>query len=121
MQSYVIDELAAADCKKIQERMQDLGLAGSIDGLFWLPIPSHLLTSVQIAHKESCGPHALALESDLGVHDGGTGASACIRLELLVRATNNLRCDCITKVSPELREHMVNYLDAMLTELEVEF
>lgn len=121
MQSYIIDELTADDCKKIQERLHDLGLAGSIDGLFWLPIPKHLLTTVQTEHKDTCGPYALALENDMGIHQGGTGASASIRLELLVRATNNLRCDCISKVSPELREHMINYLDDLLAELEVEF
>lgn len=121
MQSYLIDDLTAADCKKIQERLEDLGLSGGIDGLFWLPIPERLLTPVQLEHKKSCGPHALALESDMGIHQGGAGATAGIRLELLARATNKLRCECIGKASPELREHMINYLHNMLTELEVEF
>lgn len=121
MQWYTIDELTAHDCKKIQERLHDLGLAGSIDGLFWLPIPHHHLTPVQVAHKDSCGPYALALESEPGVHQGGSGASASISLELLVRATGNLHCECIGKASPELREHMINYLDDLLAELEVEF
>ena len=111
MQSYLIDELSLEDYKKIKNHLLELKLQSSIDDLFWFPIPQKLLSPMQLEHSASCAPYVCALEL----------SENSARLELLVRSTQQLRCDCIAKASPAVREHMIEYLETTLTELGVDF
>ena len=40
-------------------------------------------------------------------------------LELLVRARGRLRCDCVHYAGPELRAHMIAYLEQLLVDLGI--
>lgn len=107
MRTYVIDEIMPEHTPLIEERLDSMELGSGMPGLYWLPIPADMLSEVQVEHQESCGPHCMALELGEGY----------LRLELLVRARNILRCGCIAYASPELEKHMMNYVDTMLKDL----
>lgn len=108
MRLYCIDELTQQDVTSITARLNEMELGAGLPGLFWLPVPTALLQDVQREHAE-CGPHCMALE----VLDDS------LRLELLVRARNKLRCECVAYASPELQRHMMDYVDSLLRELSI--
>ncbi|WMW65879.1 hypothetical protein [Nitratidesulfovibrio liaohensis] len=109
MRTYCIDDLTTEDSAAVRARLNEMDLGGGMNGLYWLPVPQHHLTPVQVAHGESCGPFCLALEVD----------ETALRMELLVRARGMLRCECIAYASPELRAHMIDYLDGLLADLGI--
>ena len=42
-----------------------------------------------------------------------------VRLELLVRAKRILRCACIAYATPAQQEHMISYLENLLSDLNI--
>lgn len=109
MRGYIVDELDPKDVERIEEFLHRKNMSGSLSGIYYLPVPDAFLTDEQAAHKDSCAPFFMALET------GDTWA----RLELLVRSRQKLRCSCIAYASPALREHMVNQLDAWIKDLDI--
>ncbi len=109
MRSYFIDELAPEDVKRIKAHLDHKGLAGSLEGIYYLPVPEKLLSPEQQEHLAACGPFILPLE---------TGED-WVRLEFLVRARAILRCSCVAYAHPALREYMVDSLDALIKELDI--
>lgn len=109
MRLYLLEDFTGEQIKTISDRLNDMELGGAMDGIYWLPCPQELLSDVQKEHADECGPHCMALEID------GTS----LRMELLVRARNKLRCECVSYASEELRAHMIKYIDDMLTELDI--
>ena len=109
MRSYVIDELRPDEVAKLAERLEKMELSAGMEGLYWLPVPPELLLPLQVEHLASCGPYALALE--LGQDS--------LRLELLTRARNRLRCACVALATPALLAHMIAWLESLLLELEI--
>lgn len=109
MKNYLIDELYEEDIAKICESLTDLGFKGSIDDIFYIPVPPNMLQPEQIKHYEKCGPYFLALEILQGA----------IKMELLVRARNKIRCSCVCYTTPEQKSYMVEYLDKFLNELGI--
>ena len=109
MRSYLIDELDPNHIARLRKNLADKGFSGSLDDVFWLPVPPELLSVEQRSHKERCGPHCMALE--LGEN--------WISLELLVRAINNLHCSCIAYADPAQREQVINFVDRLLRELDI--
>ncbi len=109
MRWYGIDDLHFEDTAKLAVTLTDMGLASSLNGLFWLPVPANLLSTIQADHRESCGPHVMGLELE----------ETSVRLELLVRAKSRLRCACVHYASPQLRDHMITWLDNLLAEQNI--
>lgn len=109
MRLYLLEDLTGEDITAISKRFNELELAGSMEGIYWLPCPQDLLSETQQAHADECGPHCMAVEID----------SSTLRMELLVRARNKLRCECVSYASPELRTHLIQYIDNMLAELNI--
>jgi hypothetical protein len=109
MRIYSVEDLEPDQIQRVEHNLQSKGLAGSLDGIYWLPLPESLLSSEQEEHTEKCGPHCMALESGDG----------WLRMELLVRSRANLRCSCIAYATPGQREHMIEYLDSLLRELDI--
>jgi hypothetical protein len=109
MRAYTIDELTDEDVAKIEDRLTQKGWTGSIKGMYYVPIPGEYLGPDQKEHAESCGPFFLPLETGDG----------WVRLELLVRARQILRCSCVAYANPTLREHMVDMLDSLIRELDI--
>jgi len=109
MRAYQIDELTREDVEKIEARLVQKGWTGSIRGMFYVPIPEEFLGEEQREHLDSCGPFFLPLETGDG----------WIRLELLVRARQILRCSCVAYANGAMREHMIDTLDILVRELDI--
>lgn len=109
MKLYVIEDLTREDIQAIAARLQELELGAGMEGLFWLPLPTDLLHDVQKEHAKECGPHCMALEI----------LENSIKIELLVRARNKLRCDCVCYASTALKAHVIEYMDSMLSDLGI--
>ena len=108
MRCYLIEDLREDDIKRLKTRLEEMELSGLMDDLHWFPLPPALLTPEQQEHKD-CGPHCMALEV----------GETWIKLELLVRARNILRCSCVGYATAEQRAHMMDYLDTLLKELDI--
>lgn len=110
MRCYLIEDFYPEHLQKVTQALTEKGLAGSLDGVFYLPVPNELLTDVQRAHAAECGPHIFVLE----VVDEHT-----LKLELLVRAQRKLRCECVMYATPEQREHVIGFLDDFIRQLDI--
>ena len=111
MRTYTVDQLLEDDTAAINSRLLSMNLQAGLEGVYWLPVPPSMLTPLQKEHAAHCGPYCLALEVD---------ANAA-HLELLVRGQGRIRCECLSFASPELREHMIAYLEDMLRDLNISF
>lgn len=113
MRTYLIEDLVEEDIDKVAAAFDELEVRGPLDGIYYLPMPVELLQGEQKAHLDDCGPFFMALEIVKGVSDN------LIKLELLTRARNKIRCSCVTYATPEQRKHMIEYLDQFIEELEI--
>ncbi|MFW5735068.1 MAG: hypothetical protein ACOCWR_08420 [Oceanidesulfovibrio sp.] len=109
MRSYMIEDLAKESTERIAKRLNDMELNSSIDGVWWLNLPDDLLTPEQKDHAESCGPHAVALEME----------DDRLKMELLVRCRQVMRCACIAYATPEQRCRLIDWLDDLLKSLDI--
>ena len=109
MRSYYIDEFVPGELERFAERLHSMALSAGVEELYWLPVPEDLLTACQKRHASECGPYVLALEI----------LDEALRLELLVRARNKLRCECVAYADQRLVSHMIVYLHALLDDLNI--
>jgi len=109
MRSYLIDELNDGDTERILGALESRGYESPLEGVYYLPVPSDLLSEEQSAHARECGPYVLVLETGEGF----------LRLELLVRGRGKLRCSCIAYAGPELRRLAVTTIDTLIRECDV--
>lgn len=109
MRYYLIDELYEEDIKRIEKALNDKGYAGGVEGIWYLPVPEDLLTDEQREHMAECGPYILALET----------GETWLKMELLVRARNKLRCSCLSYAASALRMRMIDFLDQFIRELDI--
>jgi hypothetical protein len=110
MRALVYDELRRADMDRLAERLAQTCLASNLEGVYWLNLPPDLLSPAQAAHPQ-CGPHrvALVLEPE----------NESLRLEMLVRAANSLRCACTAYATEAQRQFMLNFLDRLVADLDL--
>lgn len=108
MKQYLIDELRFEDHEKIKAYLDAHIQTSPMAGLYWMPLEKDLLADIQAAHPD-CGPHYFALE----LHEDRL---AC---ELLVRAAQAIRCNCIAYASKEQRDWLITSIDAILEKLEI--
>lgn len=113
MRTYLVDDLTDKDYQTVINAFDELGLRGSIDGIYYLPLPEDLLQPEQKEHLAECGPYFMALEA---VESPDRNS---LRMELLVRARNKIRCSCVSYATSPQRRHMIEYLDQFIEELEV--
>ena len=104
MRVYMVEDITLQEREGVIRELEAMELGAGLEGIYWLPVPREMLSLVQAEHTQSCGPHVMALE----VEDDA------LRLELLVRARNRLRCECVHYASTVLCAHMMNYVDALL-------
>jgi hypothetical protein len=106
MRSLVLDELRRPDIDKLAQHLAGTLAPSAMEGVYWLDLPPDLLSPEQVAHAE-CGPHRVALVLE----------EESLRLELLVRAHDSLRCNCTGYASPAQRQFLLGYLDRLVAEL----
>lgn len=110
MRCYLIEDFYPEQLARVVQALKDKGYASSLDDVFYLPVPQHLLTDEQREHAPECGPHIFALE----IADEGS-----LKLELLVRATGKLRCACVMYATAPQREYIIDFLDSFIRELDI--
>lgn len=111
MRTYTIDQLIEDDTAAINSRLLSMDLQAGLEGVYWLPIPTAMLTPIQQEHQAQCGPYCMALQVEAN----------SVHLELLVRGQGRIHCDCVGFASSELREHMIAYLEGLLADLKISF
>ena len=107
MRSYMIDEMLPEQVERLSVHLQKTAGPGPMQGIVWFELPPNLLTSRQQDHLSSCGPFILSLEA----------GSTWIKLELLVRARQTFRCDCIGFATPDQRAYGICLVDTAVREL----
>jgi len=113
MRTYLIEDLIDEDYDKVIKAFDELELKGPINGIYYIPIPEKLLQQEQQDHLNECGPYFMALESIKDL------SGNLLKLELLTRSRNKIRCSCISYATSEQRNHMIEYLDQFIEELEI--
>lgn len=105
MRQIVIDELSPMERDNIDSYLKRSLKPGPMVGLYWIVLPSDLLSTTQQGH-ENCGPFYLAVEMD----------NSGVRFELLVRSHANLHCSCITYATSAQRQFVLDFIDKMISE-----
>lgn len=108
MKQYVIDELRPADYQTLKTYLDEHYGPAAMDGIYWIPISSTMLTKIQTEHKE-CRPHYFAL-------DFNQNRMAC---ELLVRTKKRLRCNCINYATEKQRNWLIGLVDDIFNQLDI--
>jgi hypothetical protein len=101
-----LDELRQSDLEKLAGHLAATLTPAGMEGVYWLDLPPDLLSAEQEAHAE-CGPHRVALVLE----------EESLRLELLVRAHDSLRCTCTGYATPAQRQFLLGYADRLVAEL----
>ncbi len=109
MKQYVIDELQPDDHQKLAEYLKHHFFVSGLERIFWIFLTDDLLNDTQAAHSE-CGPFYLAIEL----------TDTAMKCELLVRARNRLRCDCIGYANRQQRDWVMGQMDLMVAELAIQ-
>ena len=108
MKLYVIDQLNRDDIGKLQSYLDEHLHHPTVAGIYWIFLEPAHLNDAQRAHPDCGGFYfAIELEADRLV------------CELLVRAENRIRCQCIQYADPEQRRWVIGVIDAILEKLEI--
>ncbi len=108
MKSYLIDEIGDADVKRIHRFLSGKTISSGVDTLFWVEVPSPLLTSLQQGHV-LCQPHVFAVELGQGF----------LKAELFLRTLRDMRCSCQDYCTPPQAHFIIEWIDEMLEELSI--
>jgi hypothetical protein len=108
MKQYSIDQLGIADHAAIQSYLERNYPGPGLEGLYWVPLATDLLTDLQRAHAD-CQPHYVALEL----------LPDRLVCELLVRSRLRMRCDCMAYADRRQRNWLIDLADGLLSQLGV--
>jgi hypothetical protein len=106
---YLIDELRKDQVGHVCSHLEHKGFKGPIKDIYWFEVPFELLASLQQEHFPQCGPYIFSLET----------GKTWLRLELLVRPKNVVRCECIGYAGPKQRAYIIDRLDEIIRELDI--
>ncbi|XPV77861.1 MAG: hypothetical protein ACNI27_08035 [Desulfovibrio sp.] len=113
MRVYSIEEVNNEQAEKVVTAMNAKGFKATLDDMYYIPVPEDILDEEQKSHMEGCGPFMMTLEVQKGLEE------TTFRMELLIRASNILRCSCIAYATPEQREYMIDFLDLLIKQQDV--
>ena len=108
MKQYVIDELRPADYKKLRDFFNDYLDTSRVEGIYWLPLKSDILTEEQADHTD-CHPLCFAIDLD----------EDRLSFELLLRTQNRMRCTCMGYATEKQRNWLIQYADSILEHLKI--
>ncbi|MDQ7031478.1 MAG: hypothetical protein Q9M37_02000 [Desulfonauticus sp.] len=109
MRSYFIDELNSTEIEKIKNWLDQKNIKSALSELYWIFLPPELYSVTQQKHAQECGPYYFALEVN----------KHWIKFELLIRAENKIRCECITYATEEQKNYIIQFAESMLKELDI--
>lgn len=108
MRSVVWDEISAPDMARLRELLGEQLVSSGMEGVYWLELPERLLSPEQAAHT-GCRPHRVAVIIERGA----------VRMELLVRSSTSLRCNCTAYATAAQREYLLEFMDAAIERLKI--
>lgn len=108
MKQYVLDEIARSDLARIREYLNRQAKASGLEGIWWVELEKEQLSEAQAAHPD-CQPHCFAVE---------LGRNA-LKFEFLIRSRRTMRCSCIGYATVAQRDWIMNFADALVTDLEL--
>jgi hypothetical protein len=108
MKQYVVDQLRYPDYEKLKAYLDQTYGKAQMEGIYWIPLEEHLLTPIQVEHRE-CQPFAAAVELQ----------ETRLSLELLVRTCSRIRCACIAYANDRQRDWLVGLVDRILEQLDI--
>jgi len=108
MKQYVVDELRPEDYRKVKVHLDDALPAGSIEGVYWVPIAEHLLSPDQATHRQ-CHPLCFAVDLE----------PERLICELLLRTQNRMRCSCIRYATETQRNWVIQFIDGVFEKLDI--
>jgi len=108
VKSYLIDEIAVSDLKRIHEFLSRKAIPSGLETLFWVKVPTSLLTPLQSDHP-SCQPHVFAFETGQGF----------ARAELYLRTLRDIRCPCQDYCTPQQARFVIEWVNDMLKDLSI--
>ncbi len=109
MREYVLTELRPEETAALEELLTAEGCKASIDHLYWLTLPPEVCSPLQREHRD-CAPHSAAVDV----------SEESVRMELLIRARNRLRCSCIAWADETQTAWLIRRLHELLAEAGVE-
>ncbi len=108
MRQYLIDELSTTDYQKIKAYLDSHFKAGTMEGIYWVPLEKKLWSKVQLKHQE-CQPFFIAVDL----------AETQLSCEFLIRTQNRVRCECMAYADEDQRSWIINCIDAILEKLQI--
>ena len=108
MKQFVIDELRPADFNTLKTYLDDTYGSAAIDGIYWLPVATEVLSDIQISHTK-CRPFYFAIDLD----------SDRITIELLVRTKNRVSCACMAYATEKQCTWLIRQVDKIFAQLEI--
>ena len=108
MKQYTIDELTPDEHRALKTYLDEHLHSPTVDGIYWLRIESGQYAEVQNEHGE-CGPFYFALELE----------DTRLTCEMLVRAEQRIRCDCIRYATVDQRNWLIDMVDAICDRLNI--
>lgn len=105
MRQYVIDDIRFEDYEKIGRLLDETCGNSGIDGIYWIPIATDVLTPVQKSHME-CQPYYFAIE----LHQDRISA------ELLVLSRKNMRCHCMGIATEIQRNWIIDFVEKIMSD-----
>ena len=108
MKQYVIDQLRESDFHQIKTFLDQNAEPASLDGIYWVNLPSGLYSVIQSEHSK-CQPFYFAV--NLTWND--------VAFELLIRSRQVIRCGCIAYANRQQRDYIIDFAERMLEELKL--
>jgi hypothetical protein len=108
MKSYLIDEIPAADVKRIHRFLKTHALSSGIDTLFWVEVATPLLSPLQQEHLP-CHPYVFAVET----------GQTFLRAELYLRTLRDMKCSCQDYCTPQQAHFVIEWVNGVLQQLSV--
>ncbi|MDW7771279.1 MAG: hypothetical protein SCH71_00150 [Desulfobulbaceae bacterium] len=105
MRQYFIDEISFLERDNIESYLKRTLKQGPIEGVYWLEMPDDLLGPAQKGH-EKCRPFYCSVVLE----------EATLRVEFLIRSSDNMHCSCIAWATADQREFILDFVDRMLAE-----
>lgn len=108
MRAYLINEIDSSGMGKIHAYLKQVAISSSLEKVYWLGMPAHLLDKTQEAHRD-CQPHVYAVELGRG----------WVRFECFLRSLKGMRCTCHGYCSEPQTHHIIRFALEMIGRLGI--
>ena len=108
MRAYLIDELSSQDVEKTNQYLMQSALASGLEKIFWVPLPNHLLSDIQLRHH-ACQPFVFPVE--LG--------RKWVKMEFFVHSLKGLTCGCQDYPTQSQMIFILDWTHQMIRDLDI--